>query len=161
METTAERWASRVRGLKPLAALLRVRRIEEDRARDGLLRARKAIDEETAAIRRLEAEREEAKEKLRALASGIVDRDEILRYRGYINFLFRAVATRRAHVEELRPALAAAQSAYREASARRETVETLIARKTEDAAAEERRRETRELDEVGIRNAARREVRSC
>jgi len=160
METAMERWASRVRGVKPLAALLRVRRIEEDRARDSLLRARKAIDEETAAIRRIESDREEAKEKLRALASGTVDRDEILRYRGYINFLFRALAARRAHVEELRPALASAQLAYRDASARRETVETLIARKAEAAAVEGRRREIRDLDEVGIRNASRREVRS-
>jgi flagellar protein FliJ len=132
-----------------LEGLLKLRRLEEDRAKSAFLlrfRGYRLVEAEISEVGRL---REEAKVRCRESSLGSLDMDVLLRSRRFINVLFQRIEEKRAELSRLRPALEEARSAYRKAAARRKAIEKIRERRREAFIREEERREGRELDEVG------------
>jgi flagellar FliJ protein len=132
-----------------LEGLLKLRRLEEDRAKSAFLlrfRCYRLVEAEIAEIGR---RREEAKARCRESSLGSLDMDALLRSRRFINVLFQRIEEKRAELSRLRPALEEARGAYRKAAARRKAIEKIRERRRLEFLREEDRREGRELDEVG------------
>ncbi len=132
----------------PLESLLKLRRIEEDRAKASFLLLLRDFRRKEAEIADLGRRREEAKERFREPASGQIDIEGVLRARRFINFLFQRIAEKRAELSGLRPPLEEARISHRKAAIRRRAMEKLRERAWREFLREEERRERRELDEV-------------
>src|SRR2546422_4367468 len=102
-----------------LEPLLKLRRLEEDRAKAAFLRALAGFRGKEAEIAALTAKREEAKERCRQSQPGRIDIEEVLRARRFINVLFQRISEKRVELNALRPALEEARSAHRRAGPRR------------------------------------------
>lgn len=132
-----------------LDGLLKLRRIEEDRAKSAFLfrlRSCRLIEGEIAEIAR---RREEAKARCLETPGGTLDIEELLRARRFINVLFGQIEEKRAELGRLRPAVEEARGAYRKAAVRRKAIERLREKRKAEFLREEDRREARALDEVG------------
>jgi len=132
-----------------LQGLLKVRILEEDRAKSHFLLKLRTCRLREAEIAGIAREREEAKARCREAPGGAVDVEGILRARRYINVLFQRIEEKRADLARLRPALDEARAAYRKAAVRRKAIEKIRERRLREFRRDEDRRESRILDEVG------------
>ena len=132
-----------------LEGLLKLRRLEEDRAKAGFLLELRGFRLKEAEIEAWARRREEAKARCRAMSEGTIDLDAFLRARRFINVLFQRLEEKRAELARMRPVLEEARSRYRSAAVRRQAIERIRERRWREFLREEDRREGRELDEVG------------
>lgn len=139
------------RSHEKIESLLRLRQLEEDRARGEFQRVEASFRTLEGRIDDLAREREEAKARYgaRARVEQALDIEMVLQQRRYINSLYQRILE---HGQELRAVgeqLERARAALVEASSRRKVVEKLRDRKREAWQREIERREDRELDELG------------
>ena len=141
----------------PLEGLLKVRRLEEDRAKLSFLTGLKALREKESELEEVVRHREEGKDRLRSASGGAIDIEDVLRTRRFINVLFARIEERRREIALLRPSIEEARSAFRKASVRRRAIEKARERALREHRQEEDRRERRDLDELaGVRFLRRR-----
>ena len=129
--------------MRGLDALLRLRRVAEDKALRALICAQRAVEELTAEERELRARSLEATDELRRREeekSGI--RQSIV-YRRYLSALRSRVARVRQRVAEAQEQAEQRRTAYQQSLHEREAVGELIRRRRERARQEEKVREER------------------
>ncbi len=134
-----------------LESLLRLREVEEDRAKRRfyeLLENGRRLERE---LRELLVAREDAKKKCRDPLGATADLDieDVIRRQRYINVLLQRVGMKQEEIRKHHPELVKARTELREARRRRKTVEKLRDRKKDEFDLDEARRELRELDDVG------------
>ncbi len=132
-----------------LEPLLKLRRIEEERAKAAFLEALGRFRRKEAEIENLSRRREEAKALSRERQSGSLDVEELLRVRRFLNVLYQRMAERREELQAMRRGLEESRSAHRRAAVRLRIVEKLRERRWREFLREEERRERRDLDEIG------------
>jgi len=131
-----------------LEQLLKLRGIEEDRAKNSFLLQMKGFRLKEAEAQALTAQREEAKQRTRESAQGILDIEEVLRSRRHINFLYQRLAEIRVHLEKMRPAIDEARGAFRKAARKRQALERIRERRWKEHLLDEGRKDQRILDDV-------------
>ena len=131
-----------------LEQLLRLRGIEEDRAKNSFLLQMKGFRLKEAEAQALTAQREEAKQRTRESAQGILDIEEVLRSRRHINFLYQRLAEIRVQIEKMRPAIDEARGTFRKAARKRQALERIRERRWKEHLLDEGRKEQRILDDV-------------
>src|SRR5206468_2487840 len=122
-----------------LEPLLRLRKREEEKARDAFHSTLRALRARELEAERLVRRREEIKARSRAQEEGSIDIEELLRARRVLSVLLQRITERRAELAALRPSLDAARNAYRRAAARRRAVEKARERRFRDFLREEER----------------------
>ncbi|MBI4584287.1 MAG: flagellar export protein FliJ [Planctomycetes bacterium] len=134
-----------------LAALLRVRAIEEERAKRHFFMALKSLRQKEGELMELTCIREQVKDRCRAASAGVlaIEVEEMLRQRRYINVLYQQMVAKREEVARLRKAFEEVRAVFRQARIKRRAVEKLKDRRRREFLMEETRREARDLDEIG------------
>ena len=132
-----------------LESLLKLRRLEEDRAKASFLLLLRDFRGKEAEILAIAREREEAKLRFREPTSGQLDIEAVLQSRRFINVLYQRMSEKRAELGQLRPKLDDARTAHRKAAIRRRALEKLRERAWREHLREEERIERRDLDELG------------
>src|SRR5882672_11187333 len=127
-----------------LQSLLKLRRLEEDRAKASFLLLLRDFRNKESEILGLAREREEAKDRFREPTSGQLDIEAVLRARRFIYFQFPRITEKRSELTALRPTLENARAAHRQAAVRRRALEKLRERAWREYRKEEERRERRE-----------------
>ena len=94
-----------------LEPLLRLRRREEESAREAFLSILRALRARELETEHLVRRREEVQLRSRGREERSIDGEELLRARRFLNVLFQRIADRRAELAALRPSLDAARSA--------------------------------------------------
>ena len=139
-----------------LESVLRLREMEDDRARRALHEVQRDFQREEQALRDMVELREEAKSDVRGGDDREGDDDvrqvdvqELLRQRRYINVLYQRIVSKGQDLTRIGKEVERAKKSLGEARVRKRIVERLKERKKQEFLREEDRREARELDELG------------
>lgn len=131
-----------------LEGLLRLRKVEEDRALGRLRRYQSAMADAVERKQQLDAERGRTLEALRRLESGTLEMEDVLRHRRYLVALDNRGREVEAEVIRRRNEMQSVQREAEKAIRDRQLVERLKERRREEHDLEENRRAVRELDEI-------------
>src|SRR5512138_2427366 len=112
-----------------LDQLLKLRRVEEDRAKAKFLLLLRSYRLKEAEAAELVRRRDEAKERCRETMTGQIDIEQLLASRRFINVLFQRISEKRQELAGLRPGLDEARAAHRAASVRRRALEKIRERR--------------------------------
>lgn len=131
-----------------LEGLLRVRKVEEDRQVATLRQQQKQTLDLEARLESIQVAQRTSQEKLRAVAKGTLDMNEVLMLRRHLNQLAKEKMTVRADVRQRREAVRVAQRAVVAAVRNRQVVERLKQRQYEEYRGVLKKVEERELEEL-------------
>jgi flagellar protein FliJ len=132
-----------------LESLLKLRRLEEDRAKASFLLLLRDFRGKEAEILAIAREREAAKVRFREPDAGMLDIEAVLQSRRFINILYQRMSEKRTELGRLRPKLDEARTAHQKAAIRRRALEKLRERAWREHLREMERVERRDLDELG------------
>lgn len=133
-----------------LGLLLKLRRLEEDRAERAFLSALSSLKEKEAALAVLERMLKEQRKRCLGLAREGGGSWEVIRARRSLGVLSRRLAERQGEIRARRPALERLRDACRQASARRCAVEKLRELERREFLEAEEKKDRRDLDEAGL-----------